>query len=252
MDPLTPLEAVRATSGPLHELGGRFMASRSTFERGVAWGWPPGLSFYVAGRGGVLGDVDGAVVAAAFGWFNPTTVVPNWEAGIAVAGARGAARRYNEAAALWGRDRLSGVDGIERLAELAERLVGAAGTAARPLFAGWRAEPRVDDGAGHAGQIVHVLREWRGANHLIATTAVGLSPLEAILTSDGESQARVCGWEEPFPDCSALRGAREEAEAMTDRLCAPAFEQGLSGPERAELAALVGAAHAAVTGGRRA
>jgi len=250
MDPLTPLEAVRVTSGPFHDLGGRFMASRSTFGRGAEWGWPPGLSFYVAGRGGVLGDVDGAVVAAAFGWFNPAVVRSNWEAGIAVAGARGAARRYNEAAALWGRDRLTTMDGIDRLAELAERLVAAADATARPLFAGWRAEPRVEDGPGHAGQIIHVLREWRGANHLIATTAVGLSPLEAILARDGEGQARTCGWEEPFPDCSALRGARGEAEAMTDRLCAPAFEQGLTGLERAELAALASAAHAAVTGGR--
>jgi len=251
MTSLTPLEAVHATSGLFHDLGGRFMASRSTFARGAEWGWPPGLSFYVAGRGGVLGDVDSAVVAAAFGWFNPAVVAANWGAGIAVAGARGAARRYNEAAALWGRDRLSDVDGVDRLAALAERLVAAADTAARPLFAGWRAEPRVGDGPGHAGQIIHVLREWRGANHLVATTAVGLSPLEAILAGDGEGQARTCGWEGPFPDCTEQREARAEAEALTDRLCAFAFELGLTGAERAELSTLAGAAHAAVTGGRR-
>ena len=33
------------------------------------------------------------------------------------------------------------------------------------------------------------------------------------------------------------------------RLCAPAFEQGSSGAERAEFSAPVGAAHAALTGG---
>jgi hypothetical protein len=242
-------DAVRATADPLHDLGGRFMASRSTFRRGAEWGWPAGLSFYVAGRGGVLGDVDGSVVAAAFGWFNPRLLIPLWDAGVAVAGARGAGRRYNEAAALWGRDRLSSVDGIDRWVELGERLVAAADQAALPLFAGWRAEPRVDDAPGHAGQLIHVLREWRGAVHLVATTSVGLRPLEAILTSDGPRQAAVCGWPEPYPDCGALKPLRDEAEALTDRLCAAAFERGLSASERAEFAALTSAAHAAVTGG---
>jgi hypothetical protein len=246
---LSPAEAVRATAGPLHDLGGRFMASRSTFARGAEWGWPVGLSFYVAGRGGVLGDVDGWVVAAAFGWFNPDLLIPLWDAGVGVAGARAAGRRYNEAAALWGRDRLVGVDGIGRLASLGEQLVAAAPMSGLPLFAGWRAEPRVGDDAGHAGQIINVLREWRGANHLVAATAVGLGPLEAVLLGDGPRQAAVCGWPEPFPDCSALQPLRDEAEALTDRLCLRAFEQGLSGSERAEFAALVGAAHAVVTGG---
>ena len=57
MADLSAPDAVRATAGPLHNLGGRFMASRATFGRGAEWGWSNGLSFYVAGRGGVLGDV---------------------------------------------------------------------------------------------------------------------------------------------------------------------------------------------------
>jgi hypothetical protein len=249
---MTPAEAVAATAGPLHDLGGRFMASRSTFKRGAEWGWEDGLSWYVAGRGGVLGDVSGWVVSAAFGFFNPEAVIARWDTGVRVAGARGAARRYNEAAALWGRDRLSpvGLDGVGRLAELGERVLGAAEAAALPLFAGWRAEPRVDDPAGHAGQVIHVLREWRGGNHVVAVAAVGLRPVEAVLLGDGPSQASVCGWVEPFPDVTGLRARWDEAEAITDRLCAPAFEHGLSAAERAEFASLVGAAHAAVVGAR--
>ena len=128
MDPLTPLEAVRATSGAVHDLGGRFMASRSTFRRGAGMG--------MATRAELLRRRPRRRVGRRrrrrwsrprSGWFNPAAVLPNWEAGVAVAGARGAARRYNEAAALWGRDRLTGVDGIDRLAELAERLVGGRG-----------------------------------------------------------------------------------------------------------------------------
>ena len=249
MTGLSPLDAVRSTSGPLHNLGGRLMASRSTFRRGAEWGWSDGLSFYVAGRGGVLGDVDAEVVAAAFGFFNPASIAPLWERGVAVAGARAAARRYNEAAAAWGRDRFDDDDDIGQLASLGERVIAAADGAALPLFAGWRAEPRVDDRAGHAGQVIHVLREWRGGNHLVATVAVGLRPLEAVLTSDGPQQATVCGWSEPFPDCQGLVPLRQEAEGLTDRLCSAAFERGLDSGERAAFAALVGAAHARVTGG---
>ena len=47
---------------------------------------------------------------------------------------------------------------------------------------------------------MQILREWRGGNHLVATTAVGLSPLEAILTNEGPGQAKFFGWPEPFPE----------------------------------------------------
>jgi hypothetical protein len=196
-----------------------------------------------------LGDVDGNVVAAAFGFFEPASVAARWEQGVAVAGAREAARRYNEAAAAWGRDRLTDVEGVGRLAELGERVIAAADAAGLPLFAGWRAEPRVDDHAGHAGQVIHVLREWRGGNHLVATIAVGLTPLEAVLTSDGPKQATVCGWSEPFPDCDALVPLRREAENLTDRLCTAAFERGLDAAERASFAALVKTVHRHVAEG---
>jgi hypothetical protein len=207
------------------------------------------LAFYVAGRGGVLGDVDGEVVAAAFGFFEPASIAARWEAGKAVAGAREAARRYNEAAAAWGRDRLADVEDVGLLAKLGERVIGAADAAALPLFAGWRAEPRVDDPAGHAGQVIHVLREWRGGSHLVATIAVGLRPLEAVLASDGPKQAVVCGWTEPFPDCLALVPLRREAENLTDQLCTGAFERGLDGSERASFAAVVAAVRRHVAGG---
>jgi hypothetical protein len=249
MTRMSPLETVRSTSAPLHNLGGRLMAARSTFRRGAEWGWTDGLAFYVAGRGGVLGDVDGEVVAAAFGFFEPASIAARWAQGVSVAGAREAARRYNEAAAAWGRDRLTDVDGVGRLAELGERVIAAADAAGLPLFAGWRAERRVDDAAGHAGQVIHVLREWRGGNHLVATIAVGLRPLEAVLAGDGPKQATVCGWAEPFPDCDALVPLRREAESLTDRLCTGAFEQGLDATERATFAALVAAVHQHVAKG---
>ena len=223
------------------------MLHPDTMARATENGYDNPFAFYFAGRGGVLGDVDAEVVYAAFGWFSPTILRPMWEAGMAVHGAREAAARYGAACAAWGRDHLSEATGLDRFSQLAERVVGAAETSGRPLFAGWVREPRVDDPAGRAAQLVHVMREWRGANHLVATTASGLGPLEAILGLDGEGQAKFFGWSEPFPEVTDdLRARRREAEDLTDRLCAPAFE-ALTGPERAEFCELVPALLAAGT-----
>ncbi len=168
--------------------------------------------------------------------------------GIGVAGAREAARRYGAACAAWGRDRLGDLDGVERLAGLSEQLVDAAEASGLALFAGWRAEPRVADPAGRTMQLVHVLREWRGGLHLVATTAAGLSPLEAILTNEGEGQARFFGWQGDLPDCSHLRGRHDAAERTTDTLAAAVYERALSPGERGELAELMARGAAATVG----
>lgn len=223
------------------------MLHQETVARAEENGYDNPFAFYFAGRGGVLGDVDAEVVYSAFGWFAPSVVRPMWEAGVVVHGAREAAARYFTACAAWGRDHLSGVDGLDRFAELADRVVAAADTSGCPLFAGWKVEPRAADGPGRAMQLVHVMREWRGANHLVATTASGLGPLQAILSGDGEGQAKFFGWPGPFPAVTEdLRTRRSQAEEITDRLCSPAFE-ALSATERTELIELVGAMTAAGT-----
>ncbi|MBV8463257.1 MAG: hypothetical protein JO368_08190 [Acidimicrobiales bacterium] len=242
----TPEATDQATSKSIHDLGSEFMLHQETMARAAANGYDNPFAFYFAGRGGVLGDVDAGVVCAAFGWFSPSVVRPMWEAGLAVHGAREAATRYFSACADWGRDHLADVEGVDRFADLAERVVGAAEDSGRPLFAGWRREPRVADGPGRAMQLVHVMREWRGANHLVATTAARLSPLEAVLT-DPHGVPSLFGWPEPFPDVTEEQRRRHaEAEDLTDRLCAPAYE-ALSPSERGEFVELVPAIFAAGT-----
>lgn len=246
MAELTAETTDQATSKAIHDLGSTFMLHKETMARSADNGYESPFMFYFAGRGGVLGDVDADIVCSAFGWFAPTVVRPMWEAGVAVHGARPAATRYFVACAEWGRDHLIGVEGLDRFADLAERVTGAAERSGRPLFAGWSREPRVTDGPGRAMQLVHVMREWRGANHLVATTARGLSPLDAVLT-DHADQARYFGWPEPFPEVTdELRQRHDEAEALTDRLCAPAFEV-LSPSERSEFVDIVPAMFAAGT-----
>ena len=242
------LAAIRSTSIPIHDMGTAMYLSPDVMGWAAEWGWSNPFAFYFAGRGGVLGEVDADVVYAAFGWFAPTIVRPMWETGVAVHGAREAARRYFAAAADWGRDHLAGCEGLERFNELAERLLRAADCSGRTLFAGWRVEPLVDDAPGRALQLVHVMREWRGSNHLVATTASGLTPLEAILAGDGEGQPKFFGWAEPFPAINEdHRARRAEAENLTDRLCAASYEV-LSGSERADLAGLVPVLEAAAGG----
>lgn len=247
MSGLSAMDAVRATDHRIHDTGSAFMLHAETMARGAELGYANPFAFYVAGRCGVLGDVDASVVVAAMGWFEPGMVRPLWEEGVAVGGAREASRRYGGACAAWGRDHLAGVDGIDRLAILADQVVEAAEASGLPLFAGWRAEPRVEDAPGRAMQLIHLLREWRGALHLVATTAAGLSPLEAILTNEGEGQARFFGWKGDLPDCSNLKDRQDDAQQRTDTLAAMVYERALTAAERVELADLMAGAEAAAS-----
>ncbi len=217
------------------------MLHRSTLAGGVEAGYPNGLVYYVRGRGGVLGDVDADVVTAAFGFFRPDLIRSMWDEGDRVEPARSASRRYAQDCAAWGRARLAHLEGMDRLAELAERVVAAAELSGLTLFAGWRAEPLPSDGPGRAYQLLHVMREWRGSVHVVAVAASGLTPVEAILAgAGGEEQARLLGWEPPFVDVSDLADVRRSAEDVTDDLQIGAYETALEPRERAELVALVG------------
>src|SRR5262245_45778102 len=114
-----------AVSRIIHDVGTTWMIDDEVTEYGKRHGYGDGLQFYFAGRGGVLGDVDASVVAAAVGFWAPELVRARWEEGVAVAGAREAARQYAQACAEWADKHLTGFDGGERLAELAQQLVAA-------------------------------------------------------------------------------------------------------------------------------
>jgi hypothetical protein len=245
MPELSAHETVRATYDPIHDIGSAIYLSPETFARAAEWGWANPYAFYFAGRGGVLGDVSGDVACSTFGWFNPAVARTYYDEGAAVHGARAAGERMFEATALWGRDHFADVD-LGRFVELADKLVDGAEGSGLPLFVAWRDHLRVDDTPGRAAQLFQTLREWRGACHVVATTAVGLSPLEAILTNEGEGQAKFFGWPEPFPDVSSVKDLHPDAEDMTDMLCAKQFEALLSPSERADFAAGVAAGKAAL------
>jgi helix-turn-helix protein len=246
MAALTAEETVREADRLVHDIGSVWMLHEETRARGTEFGYPKILPFYFAGRGGVLGDVDASVVIAAMGYWHPDLVRKMWDRGVAVAGAREGARRYNLACAAWANDHLAGFEQADRLADLADRVVAGVEESGLPLFAGWRAETRADAGPAKLLQLIHVMREWRGAVHLVAITAAGLGPLEAILTNEGPQQAAFFGWRGDLPDCAHLKERHVTAQETTDRLIAEVYERALTAEERAEFVDLVRALGAVV------
>ncbi len=221
------LAAVKSTSVPIHDIGTAIYLSPDVFGWAAEWGWSNPFAFYFAGRGGMLGDVGADVVTSAFGWFEPKAVQAMYTEGIGVAGAPEAASRMAEAHSKWGQKHYGDVEGLDDIVAVTEELVDGLEGSAIPIFVGWRAARRCETSAGRAAQLMQILREWRGGLHLVATTAVGLNPLEAILTNEGPGQAKFFGWSEPFPDCAAIKAKHDEAEEMTDRLCAAGLAQAV-------------------------
>jgi len=221
------LALVRATSVPVHDIGTAIYLSPDVMAWAKEWGWDNPFAFYFAGRGGMLGDVSDAVVTSAMGWFQPDAVRQMYTEGINVAGPSGAASKMAAAHGAWGEKHYAAVEGLDSIVDVAERLVGGLDGAALPLFVGWRSAMPSPTPAGRAAQLMQMLREWRGGVHLVATTAVGLSPLQAILTNEGTGQAKFFGWSEPFEDCTSIKAKHDEAEEMTDRLCATALAVAL-------------------------
>ncbi|MFI5780879.1 hypothetical protein [Nocardia sp. NPDC051570] len=236
-----------AVKTQIQHIGGSFMFSREAKAFAVSTGVGDFLGPYTRGRGGVLGDVDADVVTAAFGFLAPETVRRAWES-VALP-ATDAAAGYLTVVQEFGRRKLGGFEQAARLADLLEAVAVTATVPGVPLFAGWRALPLPADAPARVLQLMHVLRELRGGLHLIAVTAGGLTPVQAVLISgspfnDGVTQAKLFGWPEPFEEITPeIRGHWEEAEIVTDTLIAPAFA-ALDDRDGKELTELVHAAHA--------
>lgn len=229
-------------------LGGGFMTSTEAKNDGRAAGFR-GWQYYTLGRGGALGDVEPDVVAAALGFFPADVVRSNWESARSVLSPAAGLTAYVGTARTWGRNRLEGLPGAARLAELLQRVAEAAPVAAVPLFAGWRSVALPEDAPARVAQLAQVLREHRGGLHLLAVLACGLNPLEAILAGPlGRPNATFFGWVEPFPEVGEEHRERwARADTLTDELAAPAYAV-LTADEAAELERLLAAAVAHVDG----
>jgi len=234
-----PQAAAAAARQPVRELEVAWSTNPHTLRRARLLelsGW----AFYIAGRGGVLGDdARPDTVAAALGVISPDAVRAGWEAARKAGPSSVAASRLAECAR-WGSEHLESLPQVDRVVQLAERVVAAADGVAMPIFAAARAMPQPDTtSGGRVAVLVHLLHEHRAAAMLLAAQACGLSPVEALIAGpDGEEEALTFGWQPPFPARAATLRRYHFAESLADRICGRAWS-ALAPAERRELVTLV-------------
>lgn len=198
------------------------------------------MAGYFAGRGGLLGEVDSAVVDAVLGIFGPGVTDTYWPMGVRVHGTRGGAELYFRQAAEWGRRRLDAVEGLGRFIALAEKVIATAPTTGMPLLAAQARLPRVHDEPGRAMQVALLLRELRFGLHSAAMLAAGLPMMEAHLLNQGEEYAAMLGVSGPYPPVEHLKARKAAVEDATDAPEAEVWAMALTPAEAAELAELAG------------
>ncbi len=218
----------------------KFMLDPATYAAGAAAGHD-GMNFYVAGRGGALGDVDAAVVSHEFGVFEPEMVAAAWGASAGVESRSAAAQRFADAAAAWAGEHLD-PDALDydRLAELAGAVLDRADLTGSGLASGWVTLSEPDAAPALALHRLNGLRELRFARHREALAARGVGPLDAVLVSS-PFMAGIFGWPEPHPEPDeAVREQWAAAEAETQERFAADLAT-LSGDELGEFESLCAA-----------
>ena len=130
------LDELIATACPIiKDTGWAFYFAPDTAARGATLGLDP-VQFYVMGRGGVLGDVEPAVVSAAFGYFNPSLVTHMWNTGRAIVSPRVAGSAFMECCIAHGEAKLGDVAGLADFVAAGEKVMAATEVDGFALFAG--------------------------------------------------------------------------------------------------------------------
>lgn len=207
----------------INSTGWAFYFTPETQAKGAELGLN-GMEFYVIGRGGPLGDCEGSAVAAAFGYFNPTTICKAWDSAKAKLAPRVAGKAHLDCSANLGRAKLAKVPHLAEFVIAADAVNEATNPDGLTLYAAVKAEPLATDTAGRAMQLVTILREFRGSAHLLAIRAVGLDTKTAHFAKR-PNDIKLFGWSDddaPHIDETVHR-LMLEAETLTDRLVAPAY-----------------------------
>ena len=214
----------------------KYYFSPSTITVGKSLGLK-GMEFYVAGRGGALGDCEGSVVAAAFGYFNPIIINAAWTLAIAKHPARTIGSMHYECAAVVGREKLSALPNLAEFVAAMQKVFDAMDPDGLALFAAFKSLPLVDDLPGRAMQLAASLREYRGSAHLVAVRASGVSGIQAHFIKRPKDMKNF-GWSESeYPIVNDETRARMvAAEKLTDALCIAPYSV-LNETERASLVA---------------
>ena len=228
---------------------------------------PGGIAFpdgaaYFTSRGSCLGQAPGELVAAAFGVFSTSVVVPAVTYGWSLTDAATIADE-RLAGAVEQLARILGPkpEGIDRANELLARAAAPLDPWGRSLFAGVLSQGLPGDPLGDLFRLGDQLREYRGDSHIAAWVGAGFDAAEIGLLTElywgmpGRTYVRTRAWSDAELDAAearlegaglmadhqltdAGRARREEIELMTDAAAQPSLEA--LGDDLAELAAIVG------------
>ncbi|WP_051581273.1 SCO6745 family protein [Pseudonocardia acaciae] len=224
---LSTEDLVAAAHPLINDIGSGFYFTPEALAVGREYGLD-GYRFYFLGRGGVLGDVEPAVVASAFGYFHPALVERMWTSGLERSGlsARQLGQIYLRCCHEFGRRHLGQVSGLDAFCEAASVVNSVSDRAGLTLYAAIAAQPLPSDLPARAVQLAAVLREFRGSAHLVAVTATdGIDPLAAHAIRRPESWTLFGHDEDSRPQGTAQRhAALIHADTLTDRLVMPAFD----------------------------
>ncbi|MEM9131990.1 MAG: hypothetical protein AAF962_03835 [Actinomycetota bacterium] len=218
---MTPDELMQQACPKIGVLGAAFYFDAVTVAKGDELGLG-GFRFYFMGRGGVLGDVEPAVVRSAFGYFAPPLVEKLWNKGREIVDPREAGRVYVDCSRDFGRAHFGDIDGLDAFCQAAETINAATDEASLPLYAGLNAEPLSDDLPARAMQLTALLREYRGSAHLAAIRCMGLDDAVAHAIKRPDD-VQMFGYEATPEFGDAERALHDEAEAMTDRMVRGAY-----------------------------
>lgn len=224
-------EVIERVQKPIHQFvrGWMYGAEPSAYAKTLGLrGWK---QFWIVGRAGVIGGATAETAVAALAFHGAPDIHEAWNSLPASLTHEDVAHHFAAQATAWG-DRALPVfdeDRLERLDELGRRIIDAAPSSLGAVFAGWRAiEPPASVHA-RVALTAQVLREMRCAAHICAVTAVGISPLDAVLASTnapprtGPGYAERMGFVGPFRDPDEVRPQRLEAEALTSKMMRPFF-----------------------------
>ncbi|MFI5491526.1 hypothetical protein [Actinoplanes sp. NPDC051859] len=231
MPTATAADTVDRVFAPIQHYTRGFLIAKSTDAYGMALGFASGSQFWVVGRAGVLGSCPAEVAAAAIA-FEPLDAVHRaWTAVPVGLTHYDVALHYRDRIAAWGEqafDRTS-PDTLDIVDELGRRIIDAAPAALGALFTGWRRLAAPTSLPSRAALTIHLLRELRGAAHIAAILACGLTPLDAILAAPhppprtGAAYAERMGYRGPFRDPAEVRQQRLDAERLTAAIIVPYF-----------------------------
>ena len=240
---MTPEELVAATAGPINALGAIYYFHPDTLSHGKEQLGLDGMRFYFLARGGLVGDIDAATAASAFGYFAPPVMDKMWNSARERCAPRTAALASLECNANIARAALSDIEGLAAFCDAAEQVVADVNPAGLTLYAGAAAFDLPEDLPARAMQLVVVHRELRGSAPLCAVVGAGLHAGVAHAIRR-PNDIETFGWPADIEITDADRERLAEVDIATDALSASHYAS-LSDEQRAAFAAGVSAIAAA-------